>query len=657
MPTQENTPPHKEPSPQDPPGQAPSEAPQEYELQAEMRQLLHVIVHSLYTQPEIFLRELISNAADALNRLRFLQQTHHDLRDAEAELAIQLELNAKERVLTLEDNGIGMTKEELIQNLGTIAHSGTLEFLRRLSGANPETRETLIGQFGVGFYAVFMVARSVTVDTCAADRAAPATRWRSTGDGRYTLEPSTRTRRGSLITVELREEHEQFAQAARIEEIVQRHSGFIPFPIRMQGRRLNTQAALWSFPRSTVTAEQYEEFYRTLSSSTEAPLHTMHFSVDAPVQYHALLFIPPSLPQEVLYNPQALGLQLYANKVLIQREFQGLLPPYLRFLCGVVDSADLPLNISRENPQHGPLLARLRTTLGGQVLRNLETLASEKPERYERFWSHYGKVLKEGLAGEENTHRERLLKLLRVHSTASDDLTSLHDYIVRMPEGQKEIYWFSGAPREMLARSPLLEHFRRRNYEVLLLSDEVDDFVMARLNSFEDKPLASIERSDLAALHDESPKAETEADRPTDEAPWRALLDFLRETLLPRVRDVRLSKRLVESPALLSTDSDEPSPHLQKLLQRLNENYEPTPRVLEINPEHPLIQDLAALQREKREATTLRTLAELLLDQCLIAEGALEQPEQLRTRLLALMHRAASAARVASVAPAQDEAS
>ncbi|MDH5753411.1 MAG: molecular chaperone HtpG, partial [Deltaproteobacteria bacterium] len=395
-----------------------------FEFKTEMQQLLQIIIHSLYAERDIFLRELISNASDALNKLKFVMQTRRKVRDANDELEITLEVNAEEKWLVISDNGIGLSREEAIANLGTIARSGTLEFVKEISAAEPGQRADLIGQFGVGFYSVFMVATRVVVDSCPADPDQPGVRWISEGHGQYEIATPERTKRGTTIRIELKDDAAEFATSHRLEGIVQRYSSFIQHPIRLDGRRLNVQEAIWSRSRDTVSDEQYREFYQFITHSAQDPLHWQHFSIDAPVQFQALLYVPGHLTNEVLYSPTANGIALYANRVLIQQESRDLLPLYLRFMRGVVDTEDLPLNVSRETIQNNPLLARLRTSLTGKALRDLKTLSEKEHETYLQIWRQYGKVIKEGLAG-DFANQEKLLELCRFNSSACADADEL----------------------------------------------------------------------------------------------------------------------------------------------------------------------------------------------------------------------------------------
>ena len=618
---------------------AQAKAPETHAFQAEMQQLLHIIIHSLYSEREVFLRELISNASDALNKHKFGAITNPDVRDKEQPLEITLTADAEAKTLVIEDTGIGMTRDDLINNLGTIARSGTLEFIKELSAADSTQRLDLIGQFGVGFYAVFMVASKVVVDTCPANPKEDAWQWTSDGSGEFQLAPSERKTRGTTIRMELKEDCEEFSQSVRLEGVVKKYSNFVPYPIQMDGRQLNAQQAIWSQSKSEVKAEEYNEFYKFITHGLDEPMHTLHLSIDAPVQYQALLFIPPHLPNDALYSPSGFGLQLYANKVMIQSQTQDLLPLYLRFMRGVVDTEDLPLNVSREMVQQHPMLAKLRQSLTGRVLRDLKSLAESNNEKYLEFWKQYGRVFKEGLAGDED-NRERLLELARFNSSTCsgpEEFISLKDYIGRMQDEQKEIFYFTGPTREAIERNPNLEYFRKNKLEVLYMYDQVDDVVMAHLTEFDGKTFASIDQSNLDAF--EKDGAESQVDN-LPEGELAPVLEFFKESLGERVSAVNASKRLIDSPACLVAPGDMPA-NFEKMMRVLNHDFKGAPKVLEINPGHPLVRNMASLLKAGGDNPLLKELAEQVFDNCLLVEGLIEHPEQMVERIQSLMTRTA----------------
>lgn len=615
-----------------------------FSFQAEMKQLMHIIIDSLYSEREIFLRELISNAADATEKLKFRTLTDQNVRDPKATLEITLEPKPEEKALIIRDTGIGMTREDLINNLGTIAKSGTMAFAQELAKTSPENRADLIGQFGVGFYSVFMVASRVVVDSCPADTDAESWRWISDGDGEFTLEPSDKKSRGTEIRVEFKEGQEEYFNPTRIEHIVQKYSNFVSCPVLLEGKQLNALDAIWAQSPSEVSEEQYQEFYRYITHGFGDPLNTQHLSIDAPVQYRALLFTPEHLTNEVLYNPNHPGIQLYTAKVLIQSEARDLLPGYLRFLRGVVDTEDLALNVSREMVQNDLMVERLRLSLTGRILRNMKETAEKKPEKYANIWKQYGKIIKEGMGADEE-NKERLLELLRFDSSASDtgeELISLKTYIDRMKDGQKEIFYLTGPTREALLRNPHLEIFRKKNLEVLLLADPVDDFMMAHLTEFQEVPFASIDSSNLESISDEGEDEESTKNAISAEA-QTSLAEFLKEKLGERVADVTASKRLVDSAACLVNPEDMPA-NMQRMMKMMDKNFAGGPKILEFNPAHPLVHAMSTLREGNPEAPLLQELAEQLYDNCMLTEGLHQSPEQMVGRIQSLMTQAATLA-------------
>ncbi|MGM0646641.1 MAG: molecular chaperone HtpG, partial [Thermodesulfobacteriota bacterium] len=452
---------------------------EQYEFKAEIKKLLDIIIHSLYTHKEIFLRELISNASDALDKARFEQSRSTEMADPDAELAITIQTDAEGKRLTITDTGIGMDKDEVVENIGTIAHSGSAEFLRKVAEDQAQP-DNIIGQFGVGFYSVFMVAAEVTLTTRSHRPEAKPVRWHSDGLGSYSIEELEEDHpRGTSIEIVLREGEEEYADKERIEAVIKRHSNFISFPILVDGEKVNTIPALWREPRVAVSNEQYTEFYKFLTYDTQEPFETLHISVDAPVQFNALLFIPQKSPLLFDVNNIEYGLDLYVRRVLIQRENKDLLPQYLGFVKGVVDTEDLPLNISRENIQQNALIRKIATNIHKQILDRLLKIATNEPERYESFWREHNKLFK--LAYAQFEHQDKIKDLVRFNSSHCADasgLVSLKEYVQRMPEGQSEIYYLSGQSREAIESSPHLEMLKRKNVEVLYLLEPIDEFVL-----------------------------------------------------------------------------------------------------------------------------------------------------------------------------------
>ncbi len=614
-----------------------------FTFQTEVTRLLDIVAHSLYSHKEIFLRELISNASDACDRLRYAAITEPSLTEGDAELKIRLSIDKAARTLTVADNGIGMNRDDLIDNLGTIARSGTQGFLSQLSG-DERKDVSLIGQFGVGFYSAFMVAERVEVITRKAGDA-QVWRWQSDGLGSFSIDEAARDGRGTSVILHLRDGEDSFLDRPVIERIVRTYSDHVGFPIVLAGddgtdATLNSASALWTRPKSEITPEQYREFYHHVGHAFDEPWHTMHNTVEGVVSYTSLLFIPSTPPFD-LFHPERKGhVKLYVKRVFITDDCEGLLPSYLRFLKGVVDSEDLPLNISRETFQHDPRLAKIKSGLVKRVLDELAKKAEADADAYAGFWENFGPVLKEGLY-EDFGNRDRLLELARFRSTAGDDWVSLDTYVGRMQEGQTAIYTLTGETLEALRRSPQLEGFRAKGVEVLLLTDPVDEFWMPSVGRCKDKPFksAAMAGADLGGL-----KAAAEEDAAADDAAAEtppagdldALIAALKLALGDLVKDVRRSERLTDSAVCLVAAEGDMDMYLERIL-RQHRQLDPamaTPRILEINPKHPVIRGLA----ERARAGDVSDAAHLLLDQARIVEGEpVVDPAAFARRLSAVM--------------------
>lgn len=592
-------------------------------FEAEVQQVLDLVIHSLYQNRDIFLRELLSNASDALDKLRFETLRDPQLEGAGDELEIGLEPDPEARTLAIVDNGIGMSREELVEHLGTIAGSGTRRFLERVRESGGDALPELIGRFGVGFYSAFMVAGEVVVETRRAGEK-QGWRWRSAGDGQYSLEPAEGLPRGTRVTLHLREKQElgrDFTDAAVLREIVQRYSDFLEYPIRLRAEgedepeTLNSMKPLWARPKEEIDEQKYRELYRHLTHELDDPLETIHFRAEGTLEYDALLFLPSRRSLDLFESTRPRSrISLHVRRVLIDPECEQLLPPWLRFVRGVVDCNDLPLNVSRETLQENPLVPKIRRRLVRKVLNTLEQMLAEDRPRYERFWREFGVVLKEGVyAGAEES--ERLEKLLLFESTHEGGLTTLAEYVERMAPDQPAIWFVSGASREVLADCPHLEAFRARGQEVLLFTDPVDDFMLGRLGEFEGKPLRPAHAGAFPLESDEDRRAlEDEACAHAD------VLERASERLGEAVAEVRFTHRLVESPAALVTLEGSPPPHVARLLEASGASAPPPRRALELNPAHPLVRRLCSLVGDDRER--FGELVELLHAQALLAEGS-----------------------------------
>ncbi|WP_454020167.1 molecular chaperone HtpG [Azospirillum sp. Marseille-Q6669] len=619
-------------------------------FQAEVSRLLDIVAHSLYSEKEVFLRELVSNASDACDRLRYAALTQPELSADDPNLKVRLIVDKEARTLTVADNGIGMNREDLVENLGTIARSGTAAFMRNLKDSAKEGEAkkdvNLIGQFGVGFYSAFMVADRVEVLTRKAGET-QGWRWLSDGKGEFTISDVADLPRGTQIKLHLREGDDEYLEEHRLSAIVRKYSDHIAIPILFgegeDAKSLNSASALWMRSKNEITAEQYTEFYHHVGHAFDDPWLTLHWRAEGAIEYTNLLFVPSSKPFDLFDPKRAHRVKLYVKRVFITDSAEGLLPPYLRFLRGVVDSEDLPLNISREMLQHNPMLAKIRAGITRRVLSELGKKArdTEKAEEYAAFWENFGAVLKEGLY-DDYEHRDDLLKLMRFRSTAGDGLVSLEEYLGRMKEGQEAIFTISGDDIETLKRSPQLEGFKAKGVEVLLLTDPVDEFWVPSVGSFQDKPFKSVTRggADLGKIQGGEEKP---AEEKASEGELTDLLVLLKLTLQDVVKDVRPSERLTDSAVCLVADENDMDMHLERLLKQhkqLGMDAPAAKRILEVNPAHPLIKRLAERAKASGAATSLDDAAWLLLDQARIVEGeALPDPAAFARRLASAMEK------------------
>jgi molecular chaperone HtpG len=601
-----------------------------------VQQLLNILAHSLYTEREIFLRELISNASDALHRVQFELLTRRDLLDPDLPLDIRIESDPAGHTLTISDTGIGMTHDELIENLGTIAHSGALAFMQRL--AEGQRSADIIGQFGVGFYSVFMVADEVVVTTRSCQADAEAWRWTSRGDSRFTLERAERASRGTTIEIKLKEDAHEFSQGWRLESAVRRHSNYISFPILVGGQAANQQAAPWRKPLSEVTPAEYDAFYQQLTLDQTPPLLHAHIVTDAPVELRSILYVPRKLDRSLFNVRTDYGVRLYSRKILIQEHSKELLPEYLRFVEGVVDSEDLPLNISRETVQSNRVLRQMQKVLTGRVLKALRELADERPEEYTAFWDEFGVFLKQGAStplGEQSD----LLPLLRFHTTRSEGkLIGLGEYVERMIEGQEEIYYLLGADLAALARSPHLDPCKARGIEVLLLSDPFDGLLMQGLPAFAEKAFRNVDDGDLQLPGEAQPRAEAVAETP--EADFAQTLARCKLVLGDRITEVRGSKTLTDSPARLVSPTGGYERDVERLRRLIEQDFTIPARLLELNRQHPLVRNLTARIVAQPASPVIDTAIELLFDNLLLQEGLHANPAGMAPRIQALLEQA-----------------
>ncbi|BBY25871.1 molecular chaperone HtpG [Mycobacterium stomatepiae] len=625
---------------------------EQLEFQAEARQLLDLMVHSVYSNKDSFLRELISNASDALDKLRLEAFRNKDLDVDTSDLHIEIDVDKGARTLTIRDNGIGMTRDEVIGLIGTLAKSGTAELRQQLREAkNEAASEELIGQFGIGFYSSFMVADKVELLTHKAGES-EATRWESTGEGTYTIESVEDAPQGTAVTLHLKPEDTEdelhdYTSEWKLRSLVKQYSDFIAWPIRMDVERrtpasqeegaeggdevvtietetLNSMKALWARPKDEVSDEEYKEFYKHIAHAWDDPLEVIVMKAEGTFEYQALLFIPSHAPFDLFNRDAQIGVHLYVKRVFIMGDCDQLMPEYLRFVKGVVDAQDLSLNVSREILQQDRQINAIRRRLTKKVLSTIKELQSERPEDYRTFWTQFGRVLKEGLLSDVD-NQDTLLQISSFASTHSEeDAATLAEYVGRMKEGQEQIFYATGETRQQILKSPHLEAFKAKGYEVLILTDPVDEVWVGTVTEFDGKPLQSVAKGEVDLDSDEE---SSDAEREEREKEFADLLTWLKETLSDHVKEVRLSSRLTESPACLITDAFGISPALARIYQASGQNIPIGKRILELNPDHPLITGLRRAHQERADDPTVAETAELLYGTALLAEGgALEDP-------------------------------
>lgn len=604
-------------------------------FKAETRQLLNILVHSLYTEREIFLRELISNASDALTRVDFELLTNREVLDPDAELAIRITADPEQKTLTISDSGIGMTAEETVENLGTIAHSGARAFVEAVEQGAKNISD-IIGQFGVGFYSAFMVAEWIKVISHSYKSDAQAVAWFSTGADNFTVEPADKPDRGTTVIVKLKDDAAEFSQEYRLREIIRKHSDFVPYPIYLAAnpQQVNRQTALWRQSPREVEAKAYEEYYKQLTLDHEPPLAHAHMVVDAPVQMYALLFIPAS-PERGLLSPRRdEGLKLYARKVLIQEYNKDLLPEWLRFVDGVVDSEDLPLNVSRESIQASKLMAQLKKLVTSKILDTLKDIAQKDPEKYVKFWESYGRALKQGVAI-ETSEPEELYPLLRFRTTQHPDAwSSLDEIVQRLKPDQKEIYYLIADDERSAVYSPHLDLVRRYDYEVLLMTDPLDAFMLVRLHQFGEHKLVNVANADLEPPQKEAEPDAGEPDQTSTGVDGEALVERFKTHLGERVADVRLTNRLSDSPARLVDPLEAPNQEMQRVYRLLNKDFQVPKKVLELNPHHPILARLVTLPSD---SSLLPLVIDQVYEDALLIEGLHPDPAGMIARIQKLM--------------------
>jgi len=615
-----------------------------FEFKAEVKQLLNILVHSLYTSREIFLRELISNASDALDKVRFQSTKGEEVVDNDLPLEIKINFDEKKNTLSISDTGIGMTQDEIVENIGTIAKSGSAEFIKTLMESK-EQANNIIGKFGVGFYSVFMVADEVEIKSRSYKKDAKPIFWKSDGLGSYSVqELDGDLKRGTEIKIKLREDAKEFAEKYRLETAVKSHSNFITFPIFIGDEKINTISAIWREPKSSVKKEQYDEFYKFLTYDSEPPMDVIHKTVDAPIQFNSLLFIPQKHDEFFWMNKDNYGLDLYVKRVLIQHKNKDLLPEYLGFVKGVVDSEDLPLNISRETLQENVVFSKISNNVTSQVLSHLAEKAKNKPDEYAKFWNEHGRIFKLGYSDFSN--QEKYMDLLRFNSSKIEDkngLTSFAEYTSRLQEDQKVIYYAFGSSRGAIETDPHLEIFRKKGIEVLYLFDPVDEFVISSLRKYKDYDFESVETADLEKVDKlkdvEDKKNDYKALEKDDEKHFSSLLAKMKEILGDKVVDVKESKRLSGSASCLVSEGDTMTASMQKILKMTNQNMGAQKKILEINKDNKLIRNLIEVFKKDSSDPLISNATEQLFESALLLEGNLDDPHVLVKRINELLEK------------------
>jgi molecular chaperone HtpG len=637
------------------------------QFQTEVKQLLDLVIHSLYSNRDIFLRELISNASDAIDKARFEAQSNESILEGNSDWKIKLIPNKDAGTLTIRDNGIGMSMAEVEENIGTIAKSGTKSFMQAMKDAAATEQPELIGQFGVGFYASFMVADKVTLTTRRAGDASHATLWESAGDGSYTIEDTTKADRGTEIVLHLKDEFKEYLDEWKIRSIVKKYSDFIQYPVCMDITRtetpkgvdgkeiegagtiekteeqtLNSMKAIWARAKSEVTEEEYKEFYKHVSHDFEDPFRTIHFAAEGTSEFKALLYLPAKKPFDLFMAERKRGIQLYVKRVFITEKCDALLPDYLRFVRGVVDSSDLPLNVSREILQEDLQIKRIQKSLVGKILSTLADLKEKEYEEYIKFWKEFGPVLKEGLHF-DYANKEKLQELVIFQSTRTGEgeYVSLKEYVERMPEAQKEIYYITGEDKAALEQSPLLEAFNAKGFEVLFLTDPVDEWVVQSLYEYKEKKLKAVDRGDVD-LDSEDEKKEKEKKQEEAKKEFGTLLDLIKGRLESKIKEVRFSNRLTDSACCLVADDFGMNANMERIMKAMNQAVPESKRVLELNPAHPILKVMAEMHKQNPENSRLQDYADLLYDQALLTEGSpIKDPLKFTKLVSELMVKAA----------------
>ena len=615
---------------------------QSYEFQAEVRQLLDILAHSLYTHRDIFIRELVSNATDALDKARFKAVKGEEIADPDLDFEIKISLDKDKKSFTISDTGIGMTKDELVNNIGTIAHSGTTEFIKQMSEEGKKDIN-LIGRFGVGFYSVFMAAEKVEITTKSANKEEPAYLWTSDGQGSFEItETPEDLKRGTTIKVFLREDAEEFSEKFQVKNTIEKYSNFVPFPIKIDDEQVNNISAIWREPKSSIKKDQYNEFYKFIAKQNDDALTWMHLSADVPIQFHSLLFVPKTNFEFLGFGRDDEGIHLFVKRVMVDAHAKDIMPKYLRFVHGVLESDDLPLNISRETLQENPHLFKIKNTVTIKFLSHLQDIAKKEPDQFKDFWKQHGRIFKEGY--NDYTNKEKVADLFRFNSSKcsnADELISLQDYVDRMQENQEEIYYLSGPDREALENNPNVEIFKAKDIEVIYCYDPIDEFALPGLFEFKEKKIVSADQVDLDKLSKVAAKDEKDDKEPKkDNKDFDKLARRIKDILGDKVEDVKISERLVDSPAVLVGTTTGMSSQMEKMMQMANPNSMPMKKVMEINTKHPMIVNLLKIYKKDVKDALLTKIANNLFNSVMILDGSVHDPHEMAAGIQDLLAEA-----------------
>jgi len=608
-----------------------------YEFQSEVKQLLNILVYSLYKHKEVFLRELISNAIDALNKVKFIQLTEPDMEDATAELEINISIDKKKGILAIEDSGIGMSKKDLINNLGTIAHSGAVDFLKKSSKLGTDEKVDLIGRFGVGFYSSFMVAREIVVTTKAHKKGSKTHVWRSKGDNSFTIDKGEDRTRGTRIELILKKEEKEFLESKKIEGIIEKHSRFSQFPIKLENKEIKSADAIWTQPKTNLKKGDYVDFYKFFENTSEEPEAYIHLSSDAPVQFNSILYFPKSNYEIYGLAKKDPGIDLYSNKVLIEKGSKDIIPEHFRFVAGIVDSMELPLNISRESIQSNIKIEKIKKYIVKKIIDELIRLKKKKYDQYLNLWKNFERNIKEGIINDfENRNKMADALLFKSSKTGKDEYTDLSKYKEGMGDAHKEIFYVSGTDTASIEKNPSLEIFRKKGVEVLYLTDPIDEFVLEHLREYDGTKFKLIERSDI-----DLGKSEEKEEDKKSLADMKNFTGYLKTIYGDRIEKIEISKRLVDSPCILLNPTEGPSVQMEKVMKMINKEYAFSKRVFEINPDHPLIQKLVGIHKKDPASDTLKKISLQLLDNLVLREGVLDNFDEMVSRINDIMLTAA----------------